>query len=146
LIPKTGGNTFTGTYFGNIAGKWSQGDNVDDELRSFGIPTAAALIRSWDTSFALGGPIKRDRIWFYGMARTFGAYTDIAGRFPKAHAREQTRRDHLSYAGVAPSGDYVSDPGVTQRSAQSRKIGGVRVTGQLTPRNKVGAYIDYQKI
>ena len=38
LIPKTGGNSFAGTYFGNIAGKWSQGDNVDDELRSFGIP------------------------------------------------------------------------------------------------------------
>ena len=33
LIPKTGGNTFSGTYFGNIAGKWSQGDNVDDELQ-----------------------------------------------------------------------------------------------------------------
>src|SRR6186713_3331368 len=59
LIPKTGGNTFSGTYFGNIAGKWSQGDNVDDELRSFGIPTANAIIKSWDTSAAIGGPIKR---------------------------------------------------------------------------------------
>ena len=38
LVPKTGGNTFAGTFFGNLAGKWSQGDNVDDELRSFGIP------------------------------------------------------------------------------------------------------------
>jgi hypothetical protein len=134
IIPKTGGNTFSGTFFGNIAGEWSQGDNVDDELRSFGIPTAAALIRSWDTSFAMGGPIVRDRIWFYGMTRTFGAYTDIAGRFANANAGDPTRWD------------YVSDPGVTQRSAQSRKIGGARVTAQLTPRNKVGGYIDYQKV
>jgi Carboxypeptidase regulatory-like domain len=134
LIPKTGGNTFSGTYFGNIAGKWSQGDNVDDELRSFGIPTAASIIRSWDTSFSMGGPIVRDKVWFYGMARTFGAYTDIAGRFANANAGDPTRWD------------YVSDLGVTQRSASSRKIGGVRVTGQLTPKNKVGAYIDYQKI
>jgi hypothetical protein len=134
IIPKTGGNTFSGTFFGNIAGEWSQGDNVDDELRSFGIPTAAALIRSWDTSFAMGGPIVRDRIWFYGMTRTFGAYTDIAGRFANANAGDPTRWD------------YVSDPGVTQRSAQSRKIGGARVTAQLTPRNKIGGYIDYQKV
>src|SRR4029079_11254250 len=68
LVPKTGGNNFSGTYFGSLAGKWSQGDNVDDELRSFGIPNAAAIIRSWDTSVSVGGPIKRDRLWFYGTA------------------------------------------------------------------------------
>ena len=72
LVPKTGGNNFAGTFFGNLAGKWSQSDNVDDELRSYGIPNAAAIIRSWDTSFSMGGPIKRDRVWFYGTARTFG--------------------------------------------------------------------------
>ena len=39
IIPKTGGNTFSGTYFGNLAGEWSQGNNVDDQLKSFGIPS-----------------------------------------------------------------------------------------------------------
>ena len=33
LVPKTGGNTFSGTYFGSIAGEWSQGSNLDDTLR-----------------------------------------------------------------------------------------------------------------
>src|ERR1041384_8247644 len=64
LVPKTGGNSYAGTVFGNIAGKWSQGDNVDDTLRSYGIPNAAAIIRSWDTSVAVGGAIKRARLWF----------------------------------------------------------------------------------
>ena len=134
LVPKTGGNNFSGTYFGNLAGKWSQGDNVDDELKSFGIPAPAAIIRSWDTSFALGGPIKRDKVWFYGVVRTFGAYTDIAGRFANANAGNPNRWD------------YVSDLAVTQRSASSRKISGARVTTQLTPRNKISGYVDYQKI
>jgi len=134
LIPKTGGNNFAGTYFGNLAGKWSQSDNVDDELRSFGIPNAAAIIRSWDTSFSMGGPIKRDRVWFYGTARTFGSYTDIAGRFANANAGNPLRWD------------YVVDQSITQRSATSRKIGGARVTGQLSPRNKVSVYFDYQKV
>jgi hypothetical protein len=134
LVPKTGGNNFSGTFFGNLAGKWSQGDNVDDELRSFGIPSANAIIKSWDTSAAIGGPIKRDKVWFYGMLRTFGAYTDVAGRFANANAGDPTRWD------------YVSDLGVTQRSATSRRISGGRVTSQLTPRNKVSGYVDYQKI
>jgi hypothetical protein len=134
LVPKTGGNNFSGTYFGNLAGEWSQGDNVDDELRSFGIPAANAIIRSWDTSFALGGPIKRDKVWFYGTLRTFGSYTEVGGRFANANAGDPARWD------------YVSDPSIAQRSATSRKISGGRVTGQLTPRNKVSAYFDYQKI
>src|SRR5262245_23915893 len=134
LVPKTGGNSYAGTFFGNIAGKWSQGDNVDDELRSFGIPNAAAIIRSWDSSVSMGGPIKRDRVWFYGTARTFGSYTDIAGRFANANAGNPNRWD------------YVVDQSIKQRSATSRKIGGGRVTGQLSPRNKVSAYYDFQKI
>ena len=34
MVPKTGGNTFSGTYFGSLAGEWAQGSNIDDELRS----------------------------------------------------------------------------------------------------------------
>ena len=34
IIPKTGGNTFSGTAFASTAGEWSQGSNLDDELRS----------------------------------------------------------------------------------------------------------------
>src|SRR4030095_8876655 len=36
LIPKTGGNSFSGTAFLSTAGKWSQGDNLTDELKGFG--------------------------------------------------------------------------------------------------------------
>ena len=39
MIPKTGGNTFSGCYFGSFAGEWSQGSNIDDELRAAASPT-----------------------------------------------------------------------------------------------------------
>jgi hypothetical protein len=134
LIPKTGGNTFSGTYFGNIAGEWSQSDNVDDSLRAIGIPSATKIIRAWDTSVSLGGPIMKDRVWFYATTRTFGNYTDIAGRFGNLNAGNPNRWD------------YIADPSITQRSAQSRKIFGARVTSQLTPKNKVSGYYDYQRV
>ena len=134
IVPKTGGNTFSGTYFGSLAGAWSVGNNVDDELKSFGIPAPAEIVRAWDTSFALGGPIVRDRVWFYGVTRTIGDYTDIAGFFANANAGDPNRWD------------YVPDQSIKERSANSRKVAGGRVTAQATPRNKVSAYFDYQKV
>ena len=128
-LPKTGGNTFSGTYFGNIAGKWSQGDNVDDELRSFGIPTPPALIRSWDTSFSMGGPIMRDHMWFYGIVRGPSAHTpDIAGRFANANAGDPTRWDYVSRSWASRSG------------RRQPKIGGVARHGSADAENKVGVY------
>src|SRR5688500_12871346 len=59
LIPREGGNTFSGSFVTQNAGDWSQGSNIDDRLRSFGINEPPALVNSWDTSFSLGGLIVR---------------------------------------------------------------------------------------
>src|SRR5919107_5437426 len=34
LVPRSGGNRLSGQGFYNTAGKWSRGDNIDDQLRS----------------------------------------------------------------------------------------------------------------
>ena len=134
LVPKTGGNNFNGTVFGSTAGSWSQGDNLDDELKAFGIREVPAIIKNWDTSFALGGPIKRDKVWFFTVLRTFGAHTDLAGLYGNVNAGDPTKWN------------YVTDLGLKERSAEDKKIAGVRLTAQVTARNKVSAYWDYQKV
>jgi hypothetical protein len=73
-------------------------------------------------------------VWFYGVARLLGTYNDIAGRFGNLNA------------GNAARWDYIKDESIKQRSAVSRQIGGMRATAQLSPRNKVSAYYDYQKV
>jgi hypothetical protein len=134
IVPKSGGNAFSGTFFSNLAGSWAQSNNVDDQLRLFGIPSPTTIIRNWDTSFAMGGPIKKDRVWFYGTARTFGEYTDIAGRFGNLNAGNPT-----NWA-------YVADRSITSRTSNSRKIVAGRVTAQLSQRNKVSASFDKQMV
>jgi len=134
IVPKSGGNAFSGTFFSNLAGSWAQSNNVDDQLRSFGIPSPTKIIRNWDTSFAMGGPIKKDKVWFYGTARTFGEYTDIAGRFGNLNAGDPTK-----WA-------YVADRSITSRTSNSRKIVAGRVTAQLSARNKVSASFDKQMV
>src|SRR5688572_16939515 len=86
IIPKTGGNGFSGIAFGSSAAGWSQGSNLDDRLRGFGLTDPPKIINNWDYSASLGGPIKRDRIWFYGTYRDFGQHQDIPGMYANRNA------------------------------------------------------------
>jgi hypothetical protein len=133
LISGSGGNLFAGTAFVALAGEWSQGSNLDDELRGFGINDPPGLIKSWDYSATLGGPIKRDRLWFFGNYRDYGNHTDIPGLYANANA------------GDPSSWTYVADTSRPARGATSKQIASIRLTSQVTPRNKVGFYFDYQQ-
>jgi hypothetical protein len=134
LIPKTGGNTFSGTAFLSTAGKWSQGDNLTDELRGFGLTNVPALIKNWDTNVAIGGPIIRDRLWFYNNIRSYGNHQEIPGLFGNLNAGNQA------------SWVYDPDTALPARQAAAKMIEAIRLTGQVTPRHKVGFYLDYQKV
>jgi hypothetical protein len=133
MIPRTGGNNFSGTYFLSYAGEWAQSSNLDDELKSFGITEVPGLIKNYDTNFAMGGPIKRDRLWFFANARTFGSQSDVPGLYGNRNA------------GNPNAFTYSPDTSLKSRNANSKLIGAVRLTGQLTPKNKLGFYYDYQK-
>src|SRR5436309_235760 len=85
VIPKTGGNTFAGTFFASNAGSWSQGTNLDDYLSGLGL-TQAQVYNNWDVSQSLGGPIFKDRLWFFTTLRTFGTMESIPGMFANKNA------------------------------------------------------------
>src|SRR5688572_11938394 len=62
IVPKSGGNLFRGSAFYSTSGDWATSNNLDDQLRSYGITQPPTLRTNWDTSVSLGGPIKRDQI------------------------------------------------------------------------------------
>jgi hypothetical protein len=134
LIPKTGGNTFSGTGFLSLAGSWSQGDNFDDTLRSYGFTAVPEIIKNWDTNFALGGPIVKDRLWFFNNVRSYGNHQEILNLYGNQNAGDQSKWT------------YVADTNLGARTAAAKMIEAIRLTGQATPRNKVGFYLDYQNV
>jgi hypothetical protein len=134
LIPKTGGNTFSGTGFLSTAGKWSQGDNFDDTLQSYGFTAVPALIKNWDINFAIGGPIVKDRLWFFNNVRSYGNHQEILNLYANKNAGDPTKWT------------YLRDDSVKARGAAAKMIEAIRLTGQVTPKNKVGFYLDYQKV
>jgi hypothetical protein len=138
IVPQTGGNRFKGTVFGTGAGSWAQGNNVDANLKAQGVTEAAGLIKLWDISGAGGGPIKRDKLWFFANVRDFGNHTDIPGLFANRFAGDATHWDY------APADGTGGSALIKARTATSKTVVSGRFTSQLTPRNKVGFYYDYQ--
>src|SRR4029453_10686285 len=72
MIPKEGGNTFRGTFFLNGANHSFQSSNLTTDLTKQGLTAVNRIKRVWDVNGALGGPIKRDRLWFYFADRYWG--------------------------------------------------------------------------
>ena len=79
LVPRAGGNSFRGQAFLNNAGEWSKGSNLDDELRAANITEPPGIISAYDASISHGGPIMRDRLWYFGSYRRLDTSTSLDG-------------------------------------------------------------------
>ena len=68
-IPREGGNQFRGTAAVDFGGDALQSTNLDTDLRNRGLTAATSIRKLYDVSGGYGGPIVRDRLWFYTSAR-----------------------------------------------------------------------------
>ena len=121
-VPKAGGNVYRTNLFASFTNDTFQStSNVDDASRITKFP------RIWDVNPAVGGPLKRDKVWFFGTYRYWGQYEQPPGAF---------------YDTVPFDNVYVPDrsrPSVNESWNQS--VDG-RITWQVTPKNKVSVAAD----
>src|SRR6476469_6867131 len=72
MIPKDGSNVFKGSLFwSHTPGAW-QSDNFTQELAATGLRAPNRVRRIFDLNPGLGGPILKDKIWFFGTFRRWG--------------------------------------------------------------------------
>ena len=120
IIPKDGGNVTSGTVFlGGSKGSWMS-KNIDDYLRSRNVVTPKGVLRVQNFSATMGGPIKRDMLWFFVSARHM-ATDELIPNTPT----------HM----YLPSGEEL--PGNSLLFV--RDVLG-RLVWQATPRNKLSAW------
>jgi hypothetical protein len=131
LVPRSGGNVFNGMAFMSLAGDWSRGDNLNDELRSIGLTETPGIIQAHDASISIGGPIVRDRLWFYGQYRNLDTQTAVEGITANANA------------GNAARWDWMTSP-VNARLVQDRMMAMGRFTAQAG-RSRFNVNYEYQK-
>ena len=108
IIPRSGGNAFKGSAFLNSAGKWSRSNNMTPELQALNpnLTVNPGIVHAHDASASLGGPILRDRIWFYGSYRTLSTLTAVEGITANANAGDASRWD---WAGSPIAARQVQD-------------------------------------
>jgi hypothetical protein len=129
IIPKEGGNTFAGSLFGNFANKSMTNSNLSDELRNAGVRAADRVNRIYDTSFALGGPIMKDKLWFFAAQRAWGYQNLRADAFYEANPADYR---------------YDPDPSRQAYDDQVLRSHNLRLTWQASEKNKIAVFYDYQ--
>ena len=116
MIPREGGNRFAGDFkWASRPGEW-QGSNLTPRHAAQGVTAGSHLDRIIDLTFAQGGPIRKNALWFFTTARYFSVNNFIAN----------TQLDDGSQG--------IDDQHI--RSALAR------LTWQISPRNKFSAYFD----
>lgn len=119
LIPKDGGNVFSGQAFvGGTDGSW-QANNVTDDLRARGLRTGSRVAGISDINIGVGGPIKRDKLWFFASWRRIATNSIIPGSFSASNGEVGT--------------------GVEDQWIMNNML---RLTWQASARNKVSVYYD----
>jgi hypothetical protein len=81
MIPREGGNRFSGDGILTYSHEDLQSENNDANLRSKGLVVPPNLYQSYDTNFSIGGPIRRDRVWFFFSPRVWGVSNYILNQF-----------------------------------------------------------------
>lgn len=84
IIPRSGSNLFRGGIDGYISTAAMQGANIDDTLKSFGITSSAEVQRIYRLGAQLGGPIVKDKVWFFGAIARWGSRVNQPGAFYNA--------------------------------------------------------------
>ena len=81
IISKDGGNSFRSTFSGEGSSRGLQGSNITDAQRARGLVDSVRIKRMYDVGFGIGGPIKRDKAWFYIATRWWGTQNTVPGVF-----------------------------------------------------------------
>src|SRR6266852_3106263 len=113
MVPKDGGNELHGDFFLGWVNSKFVGSNVDQKLVARGLTGQSAVNKIEDFDGSLGGPIKRDKLWFL-----------LSGR------------KQLTFVQAANSFYLDGTPGVERSYIYT---GGLRMTYQINSKNKFAA-------
>jgi hypothetical protein len=116
MIPRDGGNVFHGSVFSTGANSSLQSDNLDDELVRLGFRKQNRVRGVYDINGTFGGPVRKDRLWFFGTYRRWSADNYLGNTF------------------TSTGEQAVDDQHITDAT--------IRLTTQVSKKNKLSFHYD----
>src|SRR5262249_46713615 len=133
ITAKEGGDRCPGSASRLFANKSLLSDNLSDDLIARGLRSVNRLNYIYDSGVTLGGPIKKDLLWFFGSFREWGNERQAANKF------------YNLYQGTAQWYQYAPDltrPGFAKEWYESKAL---RITWKASDRNKFNFFDDPQR-
>ena len=129
VIPKEGGNNFSGSFYTEYTGESLAASNLTDELRGYGFTpdSLSKTLKFLEISPAFGGRIFRDKLWFFTSYKTYEVVTV-----------RQSVYDNLTPLGNIYTPD-LSRPAELKLTQVSRNA---RLTWQAAQKHKFNVFVD----
>lgn len=131
LIPRTGGNDFHGTVLVNGSSGRLQSDNLTTRLKALGLTDTTRLKNVYDVNGGFGGPIVRDRLWFFSTGRYQTNTSYIAGLYFPADPKNWIRTEDKAQQGY--DDQFLWDFTTRLTAAMTSKM---RLNGFIQVQNK----------
>jgi hypothetical protein len=151
MVPKDGGNSFHGSVYGNYSpsawasdncgssgigqpcsGKNLTGDTTFNKTNNF-LTNVSQLTKNYDSNIGIGGPIMKDKIWFYGTFRYLGVNKTVVDSFYNLNPQVPGK--------FTPYVADTSRPGIDD--GHIRSLAG-RIAAQISSKDKITYYHDEQ--
>jgi len=91
IVPKQGGNRLSGLVAASGFSKGMQSNNYTDELKARGAGTPNPTYHVYDFNAAVGGPIVKDKLWYYMSVREQGSRRNILNVYYNKNAGDPTK-------------------------------------------------------
>ena len=131
VIPSSGGNDFSVSASSLYSNGSMQSDNLGDKVRARGVTEVEELKVVRSSSVGVGGPIKRDTLWFFTAPKWDRTYVIVGGSYFNALADGKTMP--LFYS--------QGQRGFKQEKWRSTPV---RLTWQASQKDKVNAFMDFE--
>ena len=156
-IPRDGGNTFKGLFFMSYANSSMQSNNYStgsgtpcapaDSLQCRGLRTNPNLLNEvFDYNPGYGGPIVKDRLWWFASARWTQAENFVANNYPNLNfipGVTPTTLHNNTTMTYAP--DVSQDPHTNFGGGGKFREQTLRLSWQVNSKNKISAYYNNKK-
>ena len=131
VIPKEGGNSLKGFFLGAFTNNNFQSNNLSPAIQAAGLKAGSSVKKIYDSNAAIGGPLRKDQLWYYTAFRYWGTDNYVAG----------------DYYNLTPTA-FVYTPDYSHQADTNLTLGSEngRLTWQLSPRNKVNIYYEDQQM
>jgi hypothetical protein len=136
FIPKEGSNVFRGSFQTRFTNESLEWNNLDATQQAQGLKSPNLVNKIWDLNPVGGGPLLKDRVWIFGGYRHWGTYNNVAGSFKDASFTEKIYSCNKDASGNCTTAQNLFP--VWHQSAAAR------LTTQVSQKNKVNAYYDWQ--